>query len=52
MFHRARTFNDKPLSIHKIIYYIDLNGANMSCVESIQTEMDADADKSTNTNIV
>ena len=37
IFPKTRTFNDKPFYSNKKLYYIDLNGAYMSCVKSIPT---------------
>ena len=37
IFPKTRTYNDKPLYLKQKLYYIDLNGAYMSCVKSIPT---------------
>ena len=37
VFPRTHTYNNKPLYLKKRLYYIDLNGAYMSAVESIPT---------------
>ena len=42
VFPRTRTFNDKPLYLKQKLYYIDLNGAYMSAVESIPTGENGD----------
>ena len=42
VFPRTHTFNNKPLYLHQKLYYIDLNGAYMSAVESIPTGENGD----------
>ena len=42
IFPRTHTFNNKPLYLKQKLYYIDLNGAYMSAVESIPTGENAD----------
>ena len=47
VFPRTRTFNDRPLYVKKRLYYIDLNGAYMSAVESIPTGETGDGEPNT-----
>ena len=47
VFPRTRTFNDKPFYAKQKLYYIDLNGAYMSCVKSIPTGKKGDEEPNT-----
>ena len=47
IFPRTRTFNDKPFYAKQKLYYIDLNGAYMSCVKSIPTGKCGDEEPNT-----
>ena len=44
IFPKTKTFNDKPLYLKQRMYYVDLNGAYMSAVESIPTGMNGDGE--------
>ena len=47
VFPRTRTYNDKPLYMKQRLYYIDLNGAYMSAVQSIPTGEQGDSEPNT-----
>ena len=47
IFPRTHTYNGKPLYLKQKMYYIDLNGAYMSCVESIPTGETGDGEQNT-----